>query len=240
MTDLWRQVWERKGQIPELPENRTELILTLAAAGGYDMPCSKMSVEDVESTGNGIGKLLGITNKSKVLDIGCGTGVTIFVMQETPSVIYGIDYSSSLIDIARKLLPEGNFTCCEADAFSVPDSYFDCIISHGPFMYFPDYEYAYDVLGKMVAALVPGGSGFILNIPDLDTEDACEQVRRKNLTKEEYEKKYGNHKHMHFSKEQFSQWFDNNGCVSSLEPHPCANYGYRDYRFNVLFTKQIA
>ncbi len=75
-------------------------------------------------------KLLNIKPKDKILDFACGTGVNIsLLIKNNPSGnIFGIDYSKSMLEIARKKYPKVKFIERDVSKFYFKKK-FDKIIS---------------------------------------------------------------------------------------------------------------
>ena len=90
-----------------------------------------------------------LNEAANVLELGCGSGAFIFALNELVQArYYGLDYSSSLIDIARLALPEADFIASEASAPVFDDISFDIIFSHSVFQYFPNLDYANTVIKR--------------------------------------------------------------------------------------------
>ena len=119
-----------------------------------------------------IGEILRITTpveKSRVLDIGCGTGhhVAGFAAENIP--ITGIDNSSAMIDIAKKNYPDLDFQLANAlDGNTFRSDYFTHIIC----MYFTAYyfENKRQFFNNCINWLVPGGY-LVVHLVDRDMFD---------------------------------------------------------------------
>ena len=59
---------------------------------------------------------------------------------------FGLDYSQSLINIAKIALPKAHLVATEAISSVFEDVYFDVIFSHSVFQYFPSMAYTDDVI----------------------------------------------------------------------------------------------
>jgi len=94
----------------------------------------------------------------RVLDIGCGAGVTSFSLAEevSPSgYVTGVDVSRPLLALARSRAQGGNIEFIEADAALYPfQPEFDLIFSRFGVMFFADPVLAFANIRK---ATVPGG-----------------------------------------------------------------------------------
>ena len=72
-------------------------------------------------------KQSGIEIKGKLLDVGCGTGISTGIWKETKLKI-GVDSCIELLRIAKKKYPGCMFICAKAEALPFKDNSFDAII----------------------------------------------------------------------------------------------------------------
>lgn len=110
-------------------------------------------------------KLIGINSGDSVFEVGCDSGAYLYAINEVLQITGGgVDYSRSLVDIAKKALPKMNFECSEAkNIASIPN--YDHCISHSVFHYF-DKSYAKQVLELMIDKAQK--SVAILDIPNIE------------------------------------------------------------------------
>jgi len=105
-----------------------------------------------------------------VVDLACGTGLTIHTLLQSvkaPVRIYAVDGSGTMLDLARKEIPDLNiwFIQAGAEAFAdrIPTSV-DRVFCNAAFFHFDPPE---NVLNEVRAVLKPDG-WFLFNIPDQD------------------------------------------------------------------------
>ncbi len=70
-----------------------------------------------------------LSNGTSVLEIGCGTGKLVSLLNVNPELYKGYDYSSSMIEIAQKNYPQYDFITADATTFKINDK-FDLIICY--------------------------------------------------------------------------------------------------------------
>lgn len=91
---------------------------------------------------------------TRVLDVGCGAGLTLLLAAERGAVVSGIDVTPGLLDIARERLPDADLREADMVALPFPDAAFDVVVGVNAFQFAGD-----PVLALREAARVcrPGG-----------------------------------------------------------------------------------
>ena len=131
--------------------------------------------------------------------------------------LHGIDYSKSLIELAKIAIPEGKFKVGEANNLLFPSTEFDIIFSHSVFQYFPNHDYANEVLALLCDQIKLSGKLILLDLNDADMEDTYHSERMR-----EYNsllimlKNYKNLSHLFFNKQSLSDHLKSLG-MSSIE-----------------------
>ncbi|MGD8744479.1 MAG: class I SAM-dependent methyltransferase [Candidatus Woesebacteria bacterium] len=76
--------------------------------------------------------------KSKILDIGCGSGIPIdkHLIEKGHKVI-GIDISEEQVELAKKNLPDGEFVVMDMENITFPKESFDAVISFYAIFHLP-------------------------------------------------------------------------------------------------------
>ncbi len=102
-----------------------------------------------------LGKFLDINPQNKVLDIGCGYGVSVNAIKSEFKVtdITGVDISEEMIDFGKKLYPDLNLIVCDGEEIvSLFNNNFDIIVYNASIFIFPDtltaFNNAYNLLEK--------------------------------------------------------------------------------------------
>ena len=99
--------------------------------------------------------LAGISSGDKVLDIGCGTGASLYVLRSLYDIeAYGIDSSARILSIAGNTHPGISSECCDAASLPYPDGYFDAVMMECVLTIIEDPEVA---LNEAVRVLKKGG-----------------------------------------------------------------------------------
>ena len=104
--------------------------------------------------------VLELSPRDRVLDLGCGGGRHMAHLNGRVSLIAGLDYSSALLDEARRLMPQCDVVRADMRAMPFAGA-FDAVVNFfTSFGYFTDEENA-GVAGQIAAALRPGGRFFV-------------------------------------------------------------------------------
>ena len=96
----------------------------------------------------------GVGQGTRLLDVGCGSGLTLVLAQQRGAVPSGVDISPGLLGIARDRLPHADLR--EADMESLPfgDAAFDAVTGVNAFQFAGDPRRA---LGEAARVTRPGG-----------------------------------------------------------------------------------
>ncbi len=114
-----------------------------------------------------------------VLEVGCGDGWNCGKLVHAGLQVVGIDWSKNGIDHARRMVPKGQFLCCDVtskefkDAFPAP---FDAIIMVEVLEHIPPSE-CVRALKNIIAHLKPGGR-FVLTTPSVNVVNTNPQHYR--------------------------------------------------------------
>lgn len=111
-----------------------------------------------------VSKLLRISNKSSLLDVGCGGGLLLKMLPGKEKV--GIDYSKIRIEEAKKNVPGSKFLVGEANNLPFPDKKFDGVLSHSTFLCY-DEKYSEEAMRELERVCKKGGIIVIGDVPDI-------------------------------------------------------------------------
>lgn len=175
LSDHWRTIWSR-----EYDESRGRLAdATFNTAGlrsSYDgLPIAEPALKDiVDQTCARIRALA----PSRVLDLGCGSGLVLFRLAPHCERYVGVDFSPGAIaDLTRETARLGLATVrlfqqAADDAANIAAGSFDVVVLNTVIQYFPDGDYLASVLDNALRALRPGGVVFVGDVRDLGALDA--------------------------------------------------------------------
>lgn len=235
--ERWRAIWAAR-KLPRL--EGTDPLPKLIRANGFDTRFGGYTLAQWMELTAAIVAELGVAKKTRVFEVGCGSGALLLALQRaTGCAIEGIDYSPALLALAREYVPSGRFELSEACAFEILAGSCDVAISHSVFQYFPNCDYAWAVLKRMVRALDQGGRIALLDINDRATESAYHAARRKAYDDpRQYEQDYLGLPHLFFERSEIEANLRELGLTGvRYFPHAVPQYWNAEFRFNVQATK---
>ena len=224
----WKALWSKKGENTSLSIDNTNLLSALFTASGYESKVAKTNVNEWVKFIHVISDTCNITPAKSVFEFGCGAGS--FLYNINTKKVGGADYSSGLIENAKRIINSNDFLSLEAIQVPILPKY-DVVLAVGCFLYFPDENYAGQVLEIMVEKAIETIA--IVDINDYDEKELAEKTRR-SIAGEDYDKLYEGLDHLYFKKDYFESFAKNKGLRCNILPHPLPCY---PYRYNVFLSK---
>lgn len=230
-TKNWLAVWERKGRNgTSMP---TLAMPDLLSIDGFNTEFGTITEDAWETFVGGVFSTLGAEPASSVFEVGCGGGAFLVPRYRNGAEIGGIDFSDSLVKVARAVMPGAQIEVANAIDLRGTDSY-DYVVSCSTFLYFPDLAYASEVLTRM--AMLSRRGIALLDLPDAarEAEDLAFRTAEYG-DPEAYARRYAG---------LTRQYFDRNWCHVALREagasrveivdQDIAGYGNASLRFNAF------
>lgn len=102
-----------------------------------------------------------IPNNAHVIDIGCGNGRLIELLEKKQCTYVGIDQAESLLAEAHKKWPKHNFEAADMSTYHYGRERFDCVFFIASIHHLATTEEQLKLLKRIFTALKPGGKLFI-------------------------------------------------------------------------------
>jgi len=129
--------------------------------------CRPIGPEDIKNMAGDIANKLQLARfNGALLDVGCGNSFVAAYLDIPRENITGVDYSSEMVRLARRLSPRSRFFRREANNLVFPDNQFDRVLCYSIFHYFPDDDYSQSVIAELIRVAKPGGIILIGDVPD--------------------------------------------------------------------------
>lgn len=235
----WKDIWEkREDGFDHIDMTDTKSVfLELKRIDGFDVIGGGIPYEElIKQNSEIIGRLSKHSGISSVFDVGCGCGANLYLFMNDGLKIGGIDYSTAQIGIARKIFKEEQveeLLCGEAKNMPTGIRY-DAVVSNSVFSYFPDEEYAIEVLDKML--MKSEKSMALVDIHNTDKKDAFVEYRRKTV--ENYDEKYRDLHKFFYRKDFFSGWARRNDLEIAFYDSDIEGYWNNQFVFDVYFYRR--
>ena len=165
----WRTIWQKR------PMPRTSPTLAeLVAIDGHD---GFGGIEESAwlAYADRVATKLAIQIGDSIYEVGCGAGAFLYPWHVRGHRVGGMDYAENLVRVARLTLRDADIISGEAVQLD-PSAQYDFVMAQGVFFYFPDFDYAADVLKKMI--LKARKAVAILDVPDLALKEQSLKFRR--------------------------------------------------------------
>ena len=235
--EKWKKIWANKGK----KIGRLSSLGQLLEMNGHDTGFGSFTPDEWETMVKSFYGQVTFEKGSNVLEIGCGCGAFLYVLQELcPAHYYGIDYSENLIRKAEELLSDCQFMVSEANQLAFSDIKFDVIYVYSVFQYFPDVSYAEEVIKIWSEQIKPGGLLVLMDLNDDRFQKDYHAVRANSYDSiETYFENYKSLSHL-FMNELSLEQFLLNGGFSSVKSFdlPITNPEKVNLRFNLLAVKR--
>jgi trans-aconitate methyltransferase len=227
MINNWYTIWNRK----EITDTDKSILASLIAADGFDTAYGGIEESSWIYYIQRQAIKLEISPDDSIFEVGCGAGAFLYPFYQQGNPVAGIDYSAKLVKIAKDTMPKAAISMGEAVDISMKNQ-FDLVVSNAVFLYFPNYEYAANVLHNMVN--IAKKSIGVFEIPDFAKKSAALKMRKGMMGEAEYEEKYRGLDHLYFSKNWFREVLATEDVKVTIEDQDIRGYGNSDYRFNVF------
>ncbi len=231
----WKDIWSNRVSNDNILENNNsveDVFLELKRLDGFDCIGSTLTYDALIKQYNMIKQKLIINEKiNSVFEVGCGSGANLYLFEKDGYKVGGIDYSSKLLSVAKKVLNTNDLTCDEA--INLNTKSYDVILSNSVFSYFQSQEYAKIVLEKMVkkANYAIG----LIDIHDIDKKDDFIAYRRKEVPN--YDELYKDLSKQFYSKEDFKKFADDYNLDLEIVKSDIPNYWNNEFVFNCFMYK---
>ncbi|MDO8486725.1 MAG: class I SAM-dependent methyltransferase [Candidatus Curtissbacteria bacterium] len=149
----------------------------LAVYWGKDTTLWDWGLDDIEE----FSKIVKDAGESKVLDLGCGSGVHAKHLFDEGLEVYGLDLSPKMINEAKRRVPKGKFVVGDMNSLPYKDEFFGGVYARASLLHIPKTRIA-KVLKDVHRVLEPGGI-FYLALKEGEGEEEKEDMRHGNKVK---------------------------------------------------------
>lgn len=224
MSENWKILWEYRGM--EYKDKDLKII------NGYDGGLGEITDKGFNNLLKAVIIKLDLNTNDVFLDVGCGAGATLYPISNICKNVAGVDYACSLIEVAKKYVPQGKLYCCEASELPFDDNVFDKTLILSVFQYFPSLTYAKVVIDELVRCTREKGRIFICDIPDIVKKITYEKIKKGKGKKGDFNADALTH--LYYEKKFFHTYLQSKGLAFEIFDCIIDGYGNSKYRFNIL------
>lgn len=228
----WKEIWGNQDRVEKI------ILECLIKANGFDSTGKFESKSWLEYTSI-LYKLIGIKNLDRIFEFGCGAGAFLYPLYLQNYNVNGIDYSETLIKLAKAFITMGDFSVRDCYSYK-SEKIFEVVFCHSIFQYFPDLEFAEIVFKNMYD--ISSNKLAILDVCDKDKYNIYHQGRMQKFIEDggnekEYLEKYSNLDHKFYDKEFFIKLGKKYSLQTLIQDQNYCNHENSKYRFNVIYNK---
>ncbi len=238
MGDRWREVWnkEKVFTFPEGGRDEFAVYRELKRLDGFDV-----GVEDSEAYyrkfyDEAVAVWDHVCSRGDICsayEVGCGSGANLYLLENRGIKVGGIDYSTSLSDIARQVVRDSGAIRTDEAVKMDTDERYDVVFSDSVFAYFPDEAYGRSVLEKMYEKA--DRAVMVREVFDKSLQQECEAYRREMFVG--YEDRYRGLDKVFYDREMFSRFAQERHCGIEFSGVDNEYYWNSRYLFNCYIYK---
>lgn len=240
MKNEWKNLWnQRHGEIEKIKGegvNSQDIFLELKRSNGFDV-INELTYDAL------YGQYLRMKQNlchpghqegiKSVYEVGCGAGASLFLFELDQIRTGGIDYSEGLLETARQVLKTEDLTNGDAVSMPVMPKYDSCI-SNSVFSYFPDEEYAVNVLENMYEKA--NYSIGLLDVHDIEKKEAFIKYREEIVP--DYHERYKNLPKLFYSRGLFEKFAADHNMEILFQESTMEGYWNNKFVFHCYMYKK--
>ena len=231
----WKKIWEsRKDTLGNIDKkDYREIFAKLAKIDGYDLN-GGATAESLIKQYETLKATLNLSAGQNIFEVGCGAGAQLYLFARDGFEVGGLDYSATLIDIAKKVLPDTTELIC-AGANELPtNKKYDAVFSNGVFIYFDDLPYAERVLEKMLKKSRRAVA--VLDIYDKELEEIHMNHRRQTI--ENYDERYKDLPKLFYPRSFFKKFASRYDLSIRFEKNELENYVNAPFTYHCFMERK--
>lgn len=237
----WKRIWNNREKysfdIPrEIADSPRDLFMYMKKLNGFDTGGGDIAEDALFVQLDQIEEKLNKRRKcGSVFEVGCGSGANLLMFSQKGMDVGGIDYSRQLIDFAEKYLDKSRVKelVCDNALNMGTDVKYDAGLSNSVFSYFTDYDYAQQVLEKLLDKC--RYSIVLIDIHDLDKKDDFIAFRKKAV--ENYDELYKDLPKLFYPKSFFEDFAAKHGLALEFYNSEVNGYWNNEFVFNVCLYR---
>ncbi len=235
MVNEWHKIWNNRSEnFSSVSDNVSNIFMEMIRIDGGDIT-DEVTFDSYFSNYEGMKEKMNVQGGDSLFEVGCGCGPYLYLLNRDGYNVGGMDYSATLLKHMDHVLPESVLVeKINNEALLLPTEVkYDIVFSRGVFHYFPDLDYAYSVLEKMLDKAKKTIGIFMIH----DKNKEHEFVEGRKKIDPNYEEKYKNLPKLFFTKEYFKKFADTHGVSVEFTQVPLKGFWNDEYTFDCVIRK---
>ena len=235
----WQRIWSnRKDTLDTVDAKDFRAVFAeLKRIDGFDLN-GGVNFDSLIRQHENLSDALSLTVGQTVFEVGCGAGAHLYLFARDGYTVGGLDYSATLVDIAKKVLPAekvSELVCAGASELPTTKT-FDAVFANSVFSYFDDLAYARRVLEKML--LKCRRTVAVLDVYDADFESELMAERRRTIAN--YDERYKDLPKKFYPRSFFEDFAARHELKISFAANELENYGNAPFTYHCFMQKVSA
>ena len=236
MYNNWHNIWNKRTEKFDSldKQNASEVFMEMIRIDGGDIT-DRVSYDAYISNYQKMKETMNARGGDSLFEVGCGCGPYLYLLHNDGFKIGGIDYSPTLLKHMKKVLPDSALLELVSDeAINMPTlKQYDIVFSRGVFHYFPDYDYANEVMGKMLDKTKKTLGFFMIH----DKEKESDFINGRKKIDPDYEDKYKDLPKLFYTKEFFQSFAAKHNLSAKFLQIPLEGFWNDAYTFDCIMYK---
>ena len=225
----WMEIYNNRKDLYDFNDLSIENLLNIS---GYNHINSIINIDDLDNWLNLFELSVKFDFNDSAYQVCCGASAILTKLY--PFRGGGLDFSIDMINLSKKINPIYNYECNPANKLNTLDKY-DHVFSFTGFNYFESFDYALDVLDKMINKATKTIS--LLDI--LDIKKKKDDIIFKKTNYENYDNESATVNHLYFDKKLIEEYLDKRNDIEKyFYIDGINNYINSNFRFNLIIIKK--
>lgn len=226
----WDQIWNERGE--QYPDD------DVIKLSGWDQAFSSVNEDIVNRIVEHISSKLKLSSGDSMLELGCGSCMLLSKLAPVVRECHGTDLSEKMIERARELFPELKIQSADSTNLPFSSGKFNKLFIHGVVQYFPNYNYAENVLTELVRVAKQTAIILISDVMDADKKEEYLRLRNHSPAETIWKSSVEHTDHLYYPKDFYVQFALRNNLSCTITQRDIPGYLNSPYRYDVLLERR--
>ena len=235
----WKHIWDkRQNGLADIDQTDIKVVFSeLKRIDGFDLE-GGLPIESLMRQYENTKRYLGLSAGDSVFEVGAGAGANLYLFAKDGFTVGALDYSENLLSILRQVIASDALReCIAAEARNLPtDLEYDAVFANSVFAYFVNFDYAENVLTKMLAKTKRTLG--VLDVYDAAKKEACLAYRRATIP--DYDERYKDLPKLFYPQEFFVAFAKANNLDIRFADNELTDYGNSPFTYHCYLRRKAA